>query len=1370
MSAPHSSVLERIDEICDQYEVARLAGQRPRIDDYLHEVPEAERSVLLHELLRLERDYLQGDQRHRWQRGERVLVQAYLEETPWLRDYPELVFELVCGEVLLCEERGERPRPVDYLELVPTHQAQLRRFFVARNLLPMKTLQGLSVRVTLPAAKEATGVEADQTVDELPPLDEPTLTQQAAEQPAPDGGVVAAPPGYEVLGKLGHGGMGIVYQARQLKADRLVALKMILAGRYAEADQLARFRTEAEAIARLQHPHVVQVFEVGEHNGLPFFSLEFCPGRSLDKKLAGTPLPPAEAAALVEKVARGVQAAHEAQVLHRDLKPANVLLAADGTPKVTDFGLAKKLDAQGVTLPGVIMGTPSYMAPEQASGERAMLGPAVDVYALGAILYECLTGRPPFRAATVLDTLRQVVSEEPVPPRQLNAQVPRDLETICLKCLHKEAAKRYASAAALADDLGRFCRGEPIIARPVGPVERASKWVRRSPWVAGLSAAVVVSLTAGIVISSLLAVDAQQQASRANKGEKEARTKGEELTKSLRQSNALLARQQQLRGQALADQGDLSGALMYCAEALGHLPEADQAVLRIRVGLLHRACPQPVHIWFHDGPVTHAEYSPKDTHVLTTSLDCTARVWDAQTGAAITPPLVHNAPIRHGAFSPDGLLVATASGADEGEGSARLWDAVSGQPVGLPMKHEGAVLSVAFAPSGSYLLTAGADRVLQLWEVPSGKPHGPPMRQEKHVKWAGFTPDGTTVVAVVGISGVDGKVSAWDVTTGKRSNLDIGRQGQVCHLAFSADGRLAAVSVPGGTLIESLAKQGMPNKPLPLKNRPDEPGAGNGEFLNSWGRPLCLAAFDTRSQTVLTGGSDRKARVWDLASGKPVGPILTHELPVTHVVFCGSLAVTACADGRLRFWDSAQGVEARAPLVYPADAPVTSVAASSDGQHLLVASADHTARTWAVPEPFYLPPAADPAAVKRMVLGEPGPSLPAGTIELAQSSDGRRSVIKVGDEVRVINRDTRAVTAVLTGPPVGEVQFSLDGRLAMSVPPPKAMGGIAAVWEADADGKAIPPLRTFEVPPTKPGPSYFVWHAVFSPDGTRVLVRAADASAPQLWDVKTGQAIGSPLAHAGPVLGPVFSPEGSCLFTTNTPATKLSLGTILSLGSHSSEAHLWDPRTGRQIGSSLHHNLGAEGGLVGSFSADGSRVVTANSRTSWVSAAAGLPSEVRVWDTATGSPMTPFLTNPGLVTTATLSPDGRLLVTAMHCPNPRFRLRRTPCVELRVYEVDTGQLIAPPTKLEMGNPFGVRLIVSSDLHWLLDRFNVDNGPWDLCPDGRDPTQVQAMARVLSGRCLDNNGMLRPLSPAELSAAWSATYLARPSAPASVGAL
>jgi serine/threonine-protein kinase len=295
--------------------------------------------------------------------------------------------------------------------------------------------------------------------------------------------------------------MGVVYKARHLRLKRLVAVKMILAGGHAGPDNLARFRTETEAIARLSHPNIVQVFEVGEHGETPFFSLEFCGGGSLAMKLAATPLPPAEAAALVQTLARAMQAAHDKGVVHRDLKPANVLLADDGTPKITDFGLAKKLDEAGQTIPGAVMGTPSYMAPEQAEGGRDV-GPLADVYALGALLYECLTGRPPFKAATSIDTMMQVVSAEPVPPRRLNPAVPRDLETICLKCLRKEPARRYPSAQGLADDLGRFLSHEPILARRTTTRERFAKWCRRNPWIVGLSGAVIFAVVAWAVTFS----------------------------------------------------------------------------------------------------------------------------------------------------------------------------------------------------------------------------------------------------------------------------------------------------------------------------------------------------------------------------------------------------------------------------------------------------------------------------------------------------------------------------------------------------------------------------------------------------------------------------------------------------------------------------------------------------------------------------------------------------------------------------------------------------------------------------------------------------------------------------------------------------
>jgi serine/threonine-protein kinase len=308
--------------------------------------------------------------------------------------------------------------------------------------------------------------------------------------------------GYEVQGVLGHGGMGVVYKARQLRLNRAVALKMLLAGPYARPRELERFLREAEAVAGLRHPNIVQVYDVGDTDGRPYFTMELVEGGSLAAKVAGAPQSAAWAASLVATVAEAVQVAHQGGIVHRDLKPANILLTADGRPKVTDFGLARRLEGGGLTLSGAVLGTPSYMAPEQARGDKGAIGPATDVYALGAILYECLTGRPPFCAETASATLQQVLGEEPVRPARLNSRVSRDLETICLKCLQKEPAQRYASAAALADDLRRFLRGEPITARPPGPLERAAKWARRRPTAAALLAAGLLML-AGVTAAAV---------------------------------------------------------------------------------------------------------------------------------------------------------------------------------------------------------------------------------------------------------------------------------------------------------------------------------------------------------------------------------------------------------------------------------------------------------------------------------------------------------------------------------------------------------------------------------------------------------------------------------------------------------------------------------------------------------------------------------------------------------------------------------------------------------------------------------------------------------------------------------------------------
>jgi serine/threonine-protein kinase len=375
--------------------------------------------------------------------------------------------------------------------------------------------------------------------------------------------------GYEVQEVLGRGGMGVVYKAWHRRLNRPVALKMLLAGPYARLEELERFLHEAEAVAGLRHANIVQVYDSGDLDGRPYFTMEYVEGGSLAQKLAGTPQPPDQAVSLVATLAEAIQVAHQSGIVHRDLKPGNVLLTTDGTPKVTDFGLARRLeDGSGLTLIGVPVGTPSYMAPEQGRGNGYAIGPATDVYALGAILYELLTGRPPFRAETAAATLEQVLADDPVPPSRLNLRVPRDLETICLKCLHKEPPRRYATARELADDLGRFREGKPIRARPVGAAERAVKWARRRPTMALLVAALLVLFGAAAGAGLWLS---QQEADR-------------QTAKSQRQGQAREAIETALgRANDLRPAEKWPEALEILAEAWTHLAEADSPPLEKRL-------------------------------------------------------------------------------------------------------------------------------------------------------------------------------------------------------------------------------------------------------------------------------------------------------------------------------------------------------------------------------------------------------------------------------------------------------------------------------------------------------------------------------------------------------------------------------------------------------------------------------------------------------------------------------------------------------------------------------------------------------------------------------------------------------------------
>ena len=350
--------------------------------------------------------------------------------------------------------------------------------------------------------------------------------------------------GYELLGELGRGTTGVVYKARQKALNRLVAVKMILAGGHTSAEQLVRFETEARAVAALKHPNIVQIYDLGESEGLPFLSLEFVDGASLDVAINGTPQPPRDAVELIELLAKGVDAAHAKGIVHRDLKPANVLVSSDGTPKITDFGLAKELESKSSqTRSGSQIGTPSYMAPEQALCET--YGPSVDIYALGAILYEMLVGRPPFLGASPYETTLLVVNEEPVRPSLLVSKVPADVETICLKCLQKDPDRRYANAMALAEDCRRFLAGEPILARPTSAAERLWRWCRRNPRTAGLAAAVIGLLAVVSIGSTAAAVvidKSRKEAVAAKKTADDAKLEAEanEVLAAQRASDGLL--------------------------------------------------------------------------------------------------------------------------------------------------------------------------------------------------------------------------------------------------------------------------------------------------------------------------------------------------------------------------------------------------------------------------------------------------------------------------------------------------------------------------------------------------------------------------------------------------------------------------------------------------------------------------------------------------------------------------------------------------------------------------------------------------------------------------------------------------------------
>ena len=1070
--------------------------------------------------------------------------------------------------------------------------------------------------------------EYQRRFPEVKPVSSTGVTYPYAETAIP----LPVVPGYETLSLLARGGMGAVYKARQVALDRVVALKVILAGAHADADERRRFRSEALAAARLRHPNVVQVFEVGEHEGLPYLALEFVEGGNLDQALRGTPQPVRVAAALVEVLAGAVQHAHEQGVVHRDLKPANVLLSLsreplasamspdalardsrlnECVPKITDFGLAKMLEGSPAqTHSGTILGTPSYMAPEQAAGKGKEVGPPADVWALGAILYECLTGRPPFKGANASETILQVLEDEPAPPSRLLPRVPRDLETICLKCLRKEPHQRYASAAELARELRCFLEGRPIQARPQGRLERLGRWCRRNPALAAAAALAATLLAATVVLSILFALS---QAA--------ARDRAEELVRDLQQTDRqrrrftrLSARLVLNQGQARCEQGDVAIGLLMLARGLEIVPaDEPETAASLRTALAAWGSQlRPLRAMLpHQDRISALAFSPDGRTILTATGDRTARLWDTATGEPISPVLRH----REGrvlavAFSPDGRMAVTTGD----DCTARRWDTATGAPSGPPLSHPTTVGTVAFSPDGQTLLTGAYDGTIRLWEANTGRQRGPTLdtpRRDAAIRAVAFHRDGHTFLT----AGDDGTARLWKVSTGEPQGRTMRHEKQIIRAIYSPDGKtiLTASRDRTARLWDAVTGQPLPVPPLRHEDfvlavafSPDGKSILTGSMdktVRRWdsttGKPLGPplrhfyhvqdVAFSPDGKTILTASNDWTARLWDAATGEPLGPPFQHPRPVGRAAFSpdGRTILTGCDDGAVRVWATATGVIP--PRILSHKDQVAAAAFSPDGTTVLTGCNDHTAQSWDV------------------VTGErKGSPLPHGNrvYAVAFSPDGKTLLTGSWD-------NTARLWDAATGEPRGTVfrhdekvfaaVFSPDGKRILT----GSHDNTARLWDAGT-GRQIHRL------PHRAA----VWGVAFSPDGQTLLTGGWDRAAYR-WNAATGKRIDPPLPHTDGVWSVTFSPDGKTLLT----------------GSWDHTARLWVAATGAPINAPIQH---PDRIYATAFSPDGKRILTGCS-----------DGTIRLWEAATAQALGPPLRHgPGDVNSLTFSPDGRTILSA----------------------------------------------------------------------------------------------------------------------------